>query len=156
MRFYGTTMREQKIKQANLPPAAVEASKPLLAAAAAGATDSASTTAAYKASRLSLVFARLCKRRMRKCADLRLTLAAWSKQKQLPRRKALGLGPMGDSLARPDQPFKQPVIPVPTDRCRRSVRSAQHLLLAVESAWLSCKGCSSAFLTILERCASVC
>lgn len=94
VRFYRTTMRERKLKQANLPPAAVEASKPLLAAAA-GSLDPSAMVTAYKTFETVPGLREAVKEADDEVEQLAEEFGGIVEQEANSRRAALGLGPDG-------------------------------------------------------------
>ncbi|TKY89122.1 hypothetical protein EX895_001653 [Sporisorium graminicola] len=93
-RFYRTTMREHRIKQAELPSSVVEASKPLLAAAA-GSVDFASVATSYQSFEVVPGLREAVEE-----ADAKLHLLAAEfgrivEAEAVARRALLGLGPDG-------------------------------------------------------------
>lgn len=95
VRFYCTTMREQKIKQLDLPSATLDASKPLLAAAAVGAVDSASTADAYKSFEAIPGLREVVEEADAEVRQLAADFGSTVEAEAVARRKALGLGSDG-------------------------------------------------------------
>ncbi len=94
IRFYRTTMREIKIRSADLTPAAMEASKPLLAAAA-GAIDPASNEAAYKTFEAVPGLRQAVEEADHQLSQLAAEFGQTVEAEAIARRAALGLGPDG-------------------------------------------------------------
>ncbi|CBQ68803.1 related to BCS1-mitochondrial protein of the AAA family of ATPases [Sporisorium reilianum SRZ2] len=95
-RFYRTTMREHKIKQADLPPSVVEASKPLLAAAAAaGAVDPGSVSSSYKGFEAVAGLREAVEAADDEVRQLAAEFGRIVEAEAVARRSALGLGPDG-------------------------------------------------------------
>lgn len=94
VRFYRTTMRELKIKQADIPAAALEASKPLLAASA-GAIDSASNGDAYKSFEAVPGLRQAVEEADQEVHQLAAQFGITVEAEAVARRAALGLGPDG-------------------------------------------------------------
>uniref|UniRef100_V5F175 AAA+-type ATPase n=2 Tax=Kalmanozyma brasiliensis (strain GHG001) TaxID=1365824 RepID=V5F175_KALBG len=94
VRFYCTTMRELKIKQLDLPSITLDASKPLLAAAAA-AVDSASTIAAYKSFEAVPGLREAVEEADAEVRQLAADFGSTVEAEAVARRKALGLGADG-------------------------------------------------------------
>lgn len=94
VRFYRTTMRELKIKQADVPTAALEASKPLLAAAA-GAIDPAAIAEAYKSFEAVPGLRQAVEEADREVSQLAAEFGRTVEKEAIARRAALGLGPDG-------------------------------------------------------------
>ncbi|SPO27919.1 related to BCS1 - mitochondrial protein of the AAA family of ATPases [Ustilago trichophora] len=94
VRFYRTTMRELKIKQADVPAAALEASKPLLAASAS-AIDSVPNGDAYKSFEAVPGLRQAVEEADREVHQLAVQFAITVEAEAVARRAALGLGPDG-------------------------------------------------------------
>ncbi|CDU24905.1 related to BCS1-mitochondrial protein of the AAA family of ATPases [Sporisorium scitamineum] len=93
-RFYRTTMREHKIKQADLPPSVVEASKPLLAAAA-GSVDAASISNSYQSFDAVPGLREAVEQADDEVRQLAAEFGRIVEAEAVARRAALGLGPDG-------------------------------------------------------------
>ncbi|SNX86257.1 related to BCS1 - mitochondrial protein of the AAA family of ATPases [Melanopsichium pennsylvanicum] len=94
VRFYRTTMRELKIKHADVPQAALEASKPLLAAAA-GAVEPTSMVDSYKSFDAVPGLRQAVEDADREVRQLAAEFGSIVEAEALARRAALGLGPDG-------------------------------------------------------------
>lgn len=94
VRFYRTTMREVKINAAQIAPAALEAAKPLLAAAAS-AIDSDSTKHEYKAFDAVPGLRQAVEEADEEVKQLAARFAKTVEAEAIARRRALGLGPDG-------------------------------------------------------------
>ncbi|SPC61810.1 related to BCS1 - mitochondrial protein of the AAA family of ATPases [Ustilago sp. UG-2017b] len=95
VRFYRTTMREVKIKQADIPTSAVEAAKPLLAEAATGGIDAAATGDAYKTFEAVPGLREAVEEADQEVDKLAEDFGGTVEEEAVARRAALGLGPDG-------------------------------------------------------------
>lgn len=106
MRFYRTTMREMALKSLELPPAAIEAAKPLITQAAE-ATDHASTEIAYKSLEAVAGLREAVEQTDARLSQLANEFGQIVVAEAQQRRAALGLGLDGRPLAASAPPASQ-------------------------------------------------
>lgn len=127
VRFYRTTMREIKIKQANIPKDAVEAAKPLLAAAASGGVDAAATGDAYKTFEAVPGLREAVEEADQEVRQLAQEFGGTVEEEAVARRAALGLAPDGrlpDHAAKQESEASSSGAPMTTQRVIRPAPAA--------------------------------
>lgn len=126
VRFYRTTMREIRIKQAEISPNTLEASKPLLAAAA-GSTDHASVLESYKSLEAVSGLRAAVQEADDEVRQLAADFGGIVEEEAMARRAASGLGPDGrqaDSAYGGPEQASYANAPILTQRVHRPAPSA--------------------------------